>query len=378
MDPAAFAHHGPHHLHTGYDLYAYKNPWEGMKIPYHVPVSNHPLGQEEEPTQSPLTFEGKTDEKGGPVVEGGKEEGGKGGPLVEESKAVTDKGEKEKGESPKGAKETGSKSPQPVIPKQRGGPEVSVGKHEKDEPEKEGKDKSDKKKEDKDETKSEKNDEKENKSATDDTQQMKDKEKEKDSKEEKQTEKDDRKEKEENREGKIKENNEKDLKKMVESMLNSTGKQSEMLNDLKEALGDEANNPKSVTALQLAKLKQLGTMQQTLLSSLAKQAKRKPKESLQGDSEGAGMSEIKQLLELQSLQQLGAGIKANAFVNSLRQNSLLQSLKTAQDSLLRNIKQSTNLLGNNGVEKQDNEGLTQSTEIQKFFGKVPLKLLAVI
>ena len=214
-----------------------------------------------------------------------------------------------------------------------------------------------------------------NKSATDDNEQTKDKGKEKDSKEEKQTEKDDRREKEESTESKIKENDEKDLKKMVESMLNSTGKQSEMLNNLKEALGEEANNPKSVTALQLAKLKQLGAMQQTLLSSLAKQAKRKPKESLQGDSEGAGMSEIKQLLELQSLQQLGAGIKANALVNSLRQNSLLQSLKTAQDSLLRNIKQSTNLLGNNGVEKQDNEGLTQSTEIQKFFGKVPLKLL---
>ena len=124
-------------------------------------MSNHPLGQEEEPPQSPLTFEGKTDEKGGPVIEGGKEEGGKGGPLVEESKAVTEKGEKEKeGESPKGAKETGSKSPQPVIPKQRGGPEVSMGKHGKDEPEKEGKGKSDKEKEEK-ETKSENNDEKE-------------------------------------------------------------------------------------------------------------------------------------------------------------------------------------------------------------------------
>ena len=32
-------------------------------------------------------------------------------------------------------------------------------------------------------------------------------------------------------------------------------------------------------------------------------------------------------------------------------------------------------MGNNGVEKQGNEGLTQSTEIQKFFGKVLLKLL---
>ena len=32
-------------------------------------------------------------------------------------------------------------------------------------------------------------------------------------------------------------------------------------------------------------------------------------------------------------------------------------------------------MGNNGVEKQGYEGLTRSTEIQKFFGKVLLKLL---
>ena len=160
---------------------------------------------------------------------------------------------------------------------------------------------------------------------------------------------------------------------MVDIMLNSTGKQSEMLNNLKAALGDEADNPKSVTALQLAKLKQLGSMQQALLSSLARQAKKKPKENLPSDSDGAGMSEVKQLLELQSLQQLGAGIKANTLVNSLRQTSLLQSLKSAQENILKNMKQSTNLLESN--DKQDNAGVTQSNEIQRFFGKIPIKLL---
>ena len=201
------------------------------------------------------------------------------------------------------------------------------------------------------------------------------KEKHKESSEEKQTDKDEGKEKDGKGESKIKDDNEKDLKKMVEVMLNSTGKQSEMLSNLKAALGDEADNPKSVTALQLAKLKQLGSMQQALLSSLAKQAKRKPKENLLNDNEGAGMSEIKQLLELQSLQQLGAGIKANALVNNIRQSSLLQSLKSAQENILKNIKQNTNLLENNGNDKQENGGLTQSTEIQKFFGKIPIKLL---
>lgn len=172
-----------------------------------------------------------------------------------------------------------------------------------------------------------------------------------------------------------KEEVEKDLKKMVEKMMNSTGKQSEMLNNLKEALGDEANNPKSVAALQLAKLKQLGTMQQALLSSLAKQTNKKQKESSQVGSEGAGMNEIKQLLELQSLQQLGAGLKANALVTSLRQNSLLHSLKSAQENILKSIKKNTGLIEENGGEKQDNEALTQSAEIQKFFGKIPVKLL---
>ena len=169
-----------------------------------------------------------------------------------------------------------------------------------------------------------------------------------------------------------KEESEKDLKKMVEKMINSTGRQSEMLNNLKAALGDEANNPKSVAALQLAKLKQLGTMQQALLSSLAKQTKKQPKENAEVGNEGAGMNELKQLLELQSLQQLGAGIKANALVNNLRQSTLLQSLKSAQENILKNIKKNTNLIDNNAIEKQD--GQTQQTEIQKFFGKMPVKL----
>ena len=111
----------------------------------HISVSNHPLGQEEEPPPSPLTFEGKTDEKGAPIIEGGKEEGGKGGALVEDAKAVLGKGGKDKeGESPKGAKASGSKSPQPVIPKQRGGPEVSTGKNETGESQKEAKGREDK------------------------------------------------------------------------------------------------------------------------------------------------------------------------------------------------------------------------------------------
>ena len=84
--------------------------------------------ESEEPPPSPLTFEGKTDEKGAPMVEGGKEEGGKGGPLVEGSKAVPEKNSEK--ESPKGAKSSGKKAPAPVIPKQRGGPDISTGKNE--------------------------------------------------------------------------------------------------------------------------------------------------------------------------------------------------------------------------------------------------------
>ena len=105
------------------------------------------MGQEEEPPPSPLSFEGKTDEKGAPVVEGGKEEGGKGGALVEDSKAMVGKGGKNKdGESPKGAKASGNKSPQPVIPKQRGGPDVSAGKNGTEDSEKGMKEKDDKEK----------------------------------------------------------------------------------------------------------------------------------------------------------------------------------------------------------------------------------------
>lgn len=167
---------------------------------------------------------------------------------------------------------------------------------------------------------------------------------------------------------------EKDLTKVVEKMLNSTGKQSEMLKILKDALGDEANNPKSVTALQLAKLKQLGSMQQALLSSLAKQTNKKQKESSQAGSDVSRMNEVKQLLELQSLQQLGAGLKASALVNTLRQNTLLQTLKSAQENILKDIKKNTALADDNGGEKLDGSSLTQSAEVQKFFGKIPVKL----
>ena len=115
-------------------------------------------------------------------------------------------------------------------------------------------------------------------------------------------------------------------------------------------------------------------MQQALLSSLAKQATKKPTES-QPDTEGAGgVGEIKQLLELQQLQQLGAGIKANSLVNTIRQNSLLQSLKAAQENILKNFKTHASLLDAGGNEKQEITA-NQSPEIQKFFGKLPVKLL---
>ena len=164
------------------------------------------------------------------------------------------------------------------------------------------------------------------------------------------------------------------FKKLIEKMMSSTGKQSELLNNLKKALGEDAKNPKSVTALQLAKLKQLGSMQEALLSSLVKQGAKKIKQNSQHDSDANGVSDLKQLIELQSLQQLGAGIKANVLANAVRQNSLLQSLKSAQENILSKMKTHSELLENGVLDKQEEKG-TQASDIQKFFGKIPINFM---
>eukprot|EP00794_Sanderia_malayensis_P017974 gene17974-19770_t len=390
LNQATFGHHGSHHLHTGYDLYAYKNPWDSMRIPYHVPVINHPSGDEEQaPPPAPIPFGGKTDEKGAPMIEGGKEEGGKGGPLVESSKATSNKESKGKGETEKNAKGSENKDPMPVIPKQRGGPEVSSGKNSTTE---DGKERNTSKEEMKQTT--EIKDTSDSKVGTDkdvrggdtksDAREDNDKSDGKKPKSIKSSAKNSDSKNTEN-----KDSSEPNAVEMVQNIMSSSGKQSEMLSNLKAALGDQAENPKSLTALQLARLKQLSTMQQALLSSLAKQAlKQGTKESdLKLDektAEATGSIDLKQLFELQNLQQLGAGIKTSSLVNALRHNSLLHTLKAAQQDMLRNAKskaaatkESASLYSAKNGEKQaeDLRKAQTAADIQGFFGKLPVNRL---
>ena len=158
---------------------------------------------------------------------------------------------------------------------------------------------------------------------------------------------------------------------MVAKMINSTGKQSEMLNNLKTALGDQLKNPNSGAALRIAKLKQLGTMQQLLLSSLAKQQQtEKPKEP-ETETPSSELTDMKQLLELQNLQQMGASFNPGSLLNTLRQNALLHSLKAA-DSMMKAGKMHSPLKESPSKESKQRD-IAAAAEVQSFFGKLPQK-----
>lgn len=128
LDENLLHHHGHPHYHSGYDIYSFKNPWDNARIPYHVPVENHPdnTPEEEHVGGGSMEMGGKDDGKGGE----------KGGPLVEakeESKPPPKKEDDKKDEKEEKKPEKKPEKPEkpdwtgipPKIPAQRGGPEIS-------------------------------------------------------------------------------------------------------------------------------------------------------------------------------------------------------------------------------------------------------------
>ena len=231
-------------------------------------VDNHPIDTEAEPPAPPPTFPGGKGEeggKGGPLVEGGKEEGGKGGPLVESKaeKGKEDKDEKN-AESPKGGKDAG-KGPPPVIPDQRGGPDQSAGIPS-------GVDS--------------------NSKSTNNALSTKG-----------------------------------DQTVVLNTLLSSSDRQSEIVNELQKALKTDLKEPSGSASMQLAKLEQLTTLQKALIHTLTP-----PSSSLKSvtavateSNKAPDATSTKPSSDL-ALQQLGQNIKANQvmqFLNAMKQNSNL-------------------------------------------------------